>query len=39
MGLEILQDLKYEAQEKMVAGDEENKVVNVVKGCELLDKR
>ena len=39
MGLEILQDLKYEAQEKMVAGDEENKVVNVVKWCELLDKR
>ena len=39
MGLEILQDLKYEGQEKMVAGDEENKAVNVVKWCELLDRR
>ena len=39
MGLEILQDLKYEGQEKMVAGNEENKAVNVVKWCELLDKR
>ena len=39
MGLEILQDLKYEGQEKMVAGDEENKAVNVVKWYELLDKR
>ena len=34
--LEILQDLKYEGQEEMVAGDEEDEAVNVGEQCELL---
>ena len=36
--LKILQDLKYERQERMVAGDEEDKAVNVGGQCELLNK-
>ena len=39
MSLEILQDLKYEGQERMVAGEEEDELVNVGKCCELLDER
>ena len=27
--LELLQDLKYEGQERMISGDEENEAVNV----------
>ena len=37
--LEILQDLKYERQEIMVAGDREDEAVNVGEWCELLDER
>ena len=37
--LEILQDLKYEGQKRMVAGDEEDEAVNVGDCCELLDER
>ena len=37
--LEILQDLKYEEQEIMVAGDKEDEAVNVGEWCELLDER
>ena len=37
--LEILQDLKYEGQKRMVAGDEEDEAVNVGECCELLDER
>ena len=37
--LEMLQDLKYEGQERMVAGDEEDEAVNVGEWCELLDER
>ena len=37
--LEILQDLKHEGQEIMVADDKEDETVNVVQWCELLDKR
>ena len=37
--LEILQDLKYEGQEEMVAGDEEDEAVNVGEQCELLYER
>ena len=37
--LEILQDLKYEGQEIMVAGDKEDEAVNVGEWCELLDER
>ena len=36
--LKILQDLKYERQERMAAGDEEDKAVNVGGQCELLNK-
>ena len=36
--LKILQDLKYERQERMVAGDEEDKAVNVGGQCELPNK-
>ena len=39
MRLEILQDLKYEGQERMVSGDEDNEAVNVVEWYELLDER
>ena len=37
--LEILQDSKYEGQERMVAGDEEDEVVNVGEWFRLLDER
>ena len=37
--LEILQDLKYEGQEWLVAGDEEDEEVSVGEWCELLDER
>ena len=37
--LEILQDLKCEGQEIMVAGDKEHETVNVSKWCELLGER
>ena len=37
--LEILQDLKYEGQETMDAGDKEDEAVNVSDWCELLDER
>ena len=37
--LEILQDLKYEGQKRMVAGDEEDEAVNVGDCCELLGER
>ena len=37
--LEILQDLKYEEQEIMVAGNKEDEAVNVGEWCELLDER
>ena len=37
--LEILQDLKYEGQEEMVAGDEEDEAVNVGEQCELRYER
>ena len=37
--LEILQDLKYEWQEIIVAGDKEDEAVNVGEWCELLDER
>ena len=37
--LEILQDLKYERQEIMVAGDKEDEAINVGEWCELLDER
>ena len=37
--LEIFQDLKYEGQEEMVAGDEEDEAVNVGEQCELLYER
>ena len=36
--LEILQDLKYEGQERMVAGDQEDEAVNASEWCELLDE-
>ena len=36
--LKILQGLRYERQERMVAGDEEDKAVNVGGQCELLNK-
>ena len=39
MRLEILQDLKYEGQERMVSGDEDNEAVNVVEWYEFLDER
>ena len=39
MRLKILQDLKYEGQERMVASDEEDEVLNVGKWCKLLDER
>ena len=39
MRLEILQDLKYEGQERMVAGDVEDEAVNVSEWCEVLDER
>ena len=32
-------NLKYEGQERMVAGDEEDEVVNFGEWCELLDER
>ena len=34
--LEILQDLEYEGQEIMVAGDKEDEAVNVGEWCELM---
>ena len=37
--MEILQDLKYEGQERMVAGDEDDEAANAVEWCELLDER
>ena len=37
--LEILQDLKYEGHEIMVAGDKKDEAVNVGEWCELLDER
>ena len=37
--LGILEDLKYEGQERMVVGDEKDETVNVGKCCELLDER
>ena len=37
--LEILQDLKYEGQEWLVAGDKEDEEVSVGEWCELLDER
>ena len=37
--LEKLQDLKYEGQEIMFAGDKEDEAVNVGKWYELLDER
>ena len=37
--LEVLQDLKYEGQEEMVGGDEEDEAVNVGEWCELLYER
>ena len=37
--LEILQDWKYEGQERMVADDEEDEAVNVGKRYELLEER
>ena len=37
--LEKLQDLKYEGQEIMFAGDKEDEAVNVGKWSELLDER
>ena len=36
---EILQDLKYEGQERMVAGADDGEAVNVGEWCELLDER
>ena len=39
MRLEILQDLKYEGEERMVAGDVEDEAVNVSEWCEVLDER
>lgn len=36
--LEILEYLKYGGQEKMVADDEEEEVVNVSEWCELIDE-
>ena len=36
--LEILQGLKYEGQERMVTGDEENEAENVGQSHELLDE-
>ena len=36
---EILQDLKYEGQERMVAGDDDGEAVNVGEWCKLLDER
>ena len=36
--LEIVQDLKYEGQERTVAGDEEDEVVNAGQSHELLDE-
>ena len=36
--LEILQDLKYEGQEIMVAGDKEDETENVSEWFELLDE-
>ena len=36
--LEVLQDLKYEGQGSMVAGDEEDGTVNVGEWCELLNE-
>ena len=35
--LKILQDVKYEGQEKVVAGKENNEAVNYGKWCELLN--
>ena len=37
--LEILQVLKYEWQERMVAGDEDDEAINVSEWCESLDER
>ena len=37
--LGILQDLKYERQEIMLAGDKEDEAVNIGEWCELLDER
>ena len=37
--LEIIQDLKYEGQEIMIAGDEEDEAINIGEWCELLDER
>ena len=37
--LEIIQNLKYEGQEIMIAGDEEDEAINVGEWCELLDER
>ena len=37
--LEILQDLNYEEQERMIAGDEEDEAVSVGEWCEFLDER
>ena len=34
--VEILQDLKYERQERMAAGDEEDEAVNAGEWCDLL---
>ena len=36
--MEILQDLKYEEQERVVVGNEEDEAVNVAEWCELLDE-
>ena len=36
--LEILQDLKYERHERMVAGDEKDEAVNIGEWCELLNE-
>ena len=35
--LKILQDVKYEGQEKVVAGKENNEAVNYGEWCELLN--
>ena len=36
--MEILQDLKYEEQERVVVGKEEDEAVNVAEWCEPLDE-
>ena len=36
--LELLQDLKYEGRERMVAGDQGDEAVNASEWCELLDE-